>query len=366
MQILITGANGFIGQNLIKHLSHCRADDQIIGYDTDSSDDLSDLCRNADFIFHLAGINRPKDIDDFSKGNIDLTTQIISYAKEGKCPPILLTSSTQASKDNPYGNSKAAAEEAIFAYSINNKLPSYVFRLPGVFGKWCRPNYNSVVATFCNNIAHDLPIEIHDPCFLLDLVYIDDVCKAFISALDGYTKKLENFCIVSPVYSITLGDLAKTLKSFSSSRADLSIPDSADELTKKLYATYLSYLPNFDYPLKMNIDARGSFTEIIRTKDRGQVSVNITKAGITKGNHWHHTKNEKFIVVAGEGIIRLRKINDTKIIEYKVSGENIQAIDIPPGYTHNIENLGKSDLITVMWASEPFDTKNPDTYFEQV
>jgi len=286
------------------------------------------------------------------------------YCKEGKKPAVLLTSSAQATLDNEYGKSKKAAEELAVGYEKSTGVQCFVYRLPGVFGKWCRPNYNSVVATFCNNIARGLPISVNDPNAELTLAYIDDVMNLFSQALKG--KKAELL-----TYTVTLARIKELLESFHESRKTLSVLDVSNEFVKKLHATYLSYLPieSFLYPLKMNVDERGSFTEILRTAHHGQFSVNITKPGITRGNHWHHTKCEKFVVVSGEGVVRFRNImpfcsND--IIEYKVSGTNMEVIDIPPGYTHNIENTGKVDLVAFMWCNEQYDPNRPDTLFVEV
>ena|GEM_PF-240378 len=280
----------------------------------------------------------------------------------------LITSSIQANLDNPYGRSKKAGEDLVFNFGKENDNKTLVYRLPNLFGKWCRPNYNSVVATFCYNIANDLPIKINDPNVVLTLAYIDDVVEEFINALEGRENRNGEFCEVSKTYNVSLGKIAELIYSFKKTREEHTIPNMSDEFTKKLYNTYLSYLPKdkFSYELKMNVDNRGSFTEFIKTLNRGQVSVNISKPGITKGNHWHHTKNEKFLVVSGKGVIRFRKIDSDEIIEYYVSGDKLEVVDIPPGYTHNIENLGDTDLVTIMWANEPFDPEKPDTYYLEV
>lgn len=367
--ILITGANGFVGKNLKITLTQ-RNDLKVTCYDTNNDPaTLPSLLLEADFIFHLAGVNRPQNIEEFATGNTGLTQIVISILKEhGKKTPLLITSSTQAAQDNPYGISKREAEEAVFDYGQSTGAPVHVFRLPNVFGKWCRPNYNSAVATFCHNIAHDLPIQINDPAATMNLVYIDDVVSEFIATMDGKPHKMEAFCQVPTVHTITLGKIADLISSFKESRSSRTIPDMSDPFTKKLYSTYLSYLPKdqFSYPLKMNVDDRGSFTEFIKTPDRGQVSVNISKPGITKGNHWHHTKNEKFLVVNGQGVIKFRKIGSEEILEYHVSGDKLEVVDIPTGYTHNITNIGKTDMVTVMWCNEMFDPERPDTFFESV
>ena len=304
------------------------------------------------------------------EGNFDLTLKLLELLKKhNNKAPVLLTSSIQAEKDNPYGRSKKAGEDLLLNYYYETDAKVYVYRLPNLFGKWSKPNYNTVVATFCHNIARGLEIQINNPDTELNLCYIDDILEEFMRALEGNpTIQDDNFCVVPVTHNIKLGELADLIKSFKESRSNLGIPDMEDELTKKLYSTYLSFLPEdqFSYDLKMNCDHRGSFTEFMRTPERGQVSVNISKPGITKGNHWHHTKNEKFLVVSGEGLIRFRKIGSDEIIEYKVSGEKLQVVDIPTGYTHSIVNVGDSDLVTVMWANECFDPGKPDTHFVEV
>lgn len=369
MKILVTGAKGFIGKNLIAELKN-RGYNEIYEYDKDTSEvDLEEFTKNCEFVFHLAGVNRPENVEEFMEGNFGFTSILLEKLKNysNKCP-ILITSSIQAKLDNPYGKSKKAGEDLLFKYGKENKSEVLVYRLPNVFGKWCRPNYNSAVATFCNNIANDLPIQVNDPEVIMNLVYIDDVVEEFINALEHKQNKVDEFCYIPIVHTIKLGEIVDIIKSFKESRKNLQLPNMGDAFTKKLYSTYLSYLPKdqFSYPVKMNIDNRGSFTELFKTMDKGQVSVNISKPGITKGNHWHHTKNEKFVVVGGTGIIRFRKIDSDEVIEYKVSGDNIEVIDIPVGYTHNIENIGDTDMVTIMWANELFDKDRPDTYFMEV
>jgi UDP-2-acetamido-2,6-beta-L-arabino-hexul-4-ose reductase len=367
--ILVTGSAGFVGKNLVETL---RLRDDVALTTFDIEDDaavLTAALAKVDFVFHLAGVNRPQNEEEFRTGNTGLTEQIVTQLQQqGRSVPVLLCSSTQAALDNPYGASKRQAEEAVFAYAKATSAQVFVFRLPNLFGKWCRPNYNSAVATFCHNIANDLPIQVNDPNYTLTLAYIDDVVSAFIAALEGNATIGEGYAVVEPVHTIALGAVTELLHSFKASRNDLSVCDMTDPLAKKLYSTYLSYLPTdgFSYPLKMNVDDRGSFSEFIRTPDRGQVSVNISKPGITKGNHWHHTKNEKFLVVSGTGVIRFRKIGSEEIIEYAVSGEKLEVVDIPTGYTHNISNTGESDMVTVMWVNEPFNPEVPDTFFEPV
>ncbi|QHI72085.1 polysaccharide biosynthesis C-terminal domain-containing protein [Aminipila terrae] len=387
MKILITGAYGFIGKNLICELKNKGYHDLCFcGKDT-SIEELDKYTKDCDFVFHLAGVNRPEHVEEFMSQNYGFTDTLLQMLKKHKnTAPILCTSSTQAMQDNPYGKSKLAEEEAIFNYGKETGAPLFVYRLTNVFGKWCRPNYNSVVATFCYNVANDLPIQINDENKVLDLVYIDDVLKAFISCLEGHGEDYINATpdgrlVLTTLHKVSLGRLAGLIKEFKKDRVTLNVPDMANGFTKKLYSTFLSYMPEeqFAYPLKMNIDNRGSFTEILKTQGFGQVSVNISKPGITKGNHWHHTKTEKFLVVSGKGVIRFKKVftdlfddNNIKylkpesIIEYFVSGEKLEVIDIPPGYTHNITNLGDTDMVTIMWANESYNPNDPDTYFLEV
>lgn len=369
MKILVTGANGFIGKNLIAELRN-RDYTEIFEYGKETNFSLlEDYCKEVDFVFHLAGINRPKDEFEFMDGNYGFTSTLLDALKkhQNTCP-VMISSSTQAELDNPYGISKKAGEELLFEYSKETSSKVLVYRFPNVFGKWCKPNYNSAVATFCHNVAHDLPITVNDPSVLMNLVYIDDVVEELISALKSNENSVGDFCEVPVDHTITLGEVVDLIYSFKKSREERSIPNMSDLITKKLYSTYLSYLPEdqFSYDLKMNVDQRGSFTEFIKTPERGQVSVNISKPGITKGNHWHHTKNEKFLVVSGKGVIRFRKIDSDDIIEYFVSGDKMEVVDIPTGYTHNIENLGDVVMVTVMWANEYFDPDKPDTYYLEV
>ncbi|NLW01191.1 MAG: capsular polysaccharide biosynthesis protein CapF [Clostridiales bacterium] len=380
MNILVTGAKGFIGKNLVAWLKNIKegkdktfsvnTDLNIFEYDIDTDPDLLDeYCRTTDFVFNLAGVNRPKDQGEFMSGNFGFASTLLdTLKKHGNRCPVMLSSSIQATLDNPYGRSKMAGEDLFFDYAKETGAKVLVYRFPNVFGKWCRPNYNSAIATFCHNIARDLPITVHDRSVIMNLAYIDDVVTELINALAGNENRKGQFCEVPIVYTITLGEIVDLIYSFKASRDKRSIPNMADEFTKKLYATYLSYLPTdqFSYPLKMNIDERGSFTEIIRTPDRGQFSINIIKPGITKGNHWHNTKNEKFLVVSGSGVIRFRRIDSNEVIEYYVSGDKLEVLDIPTGYTHNIENLGDTDLITFMWANECFNPNIPDTFYEEV
>lgn len=369
MTILVTGSAGFIGRNLLAEL-RTQGQYELLEYDVDTpSDFLTEYARQCDFVFHLAGVNRPKNPAEFVSGNVDFTARLLEALQEHENhAPIVATSSVQAALDNPYGRSKQAGEALLFQYGASTEVPVFLYRLPGVFGKWCRPNYNSVVATFCHNTARELPIQVNDPAAELSLVYIDDVVSSFLTTLKESIPKSGRFASVEPIHQIRLGELAVLLKRFHNSRRTLELPNLADPLEKKLYSTYLSYLPegDFAYPLTTHSDQRGSFTEMLRTPERGQVSVNISHPGITKGNHWHHTKNEKFLVVRGQGLIRFRKIGQTNIIEYPVSGDQLCVVDIPPGYTHSIINTGKEDMVTVMWANEPFDPDNPDTYYEEV
>ena len=369
MKILITGANGFVGRNLIATLQQMEGF-EILPYDIDTDPALLDEYTKAcAFVFHLAGVNRPEKVEEFMEGNFGFTSLLLdSLKKSENTAPVLITSSIQAALDNPYGQSKKAGEDLMFSYGKETGAKVLVYRFPNVFGKWCRPNYNSAVATFCHNIARDLPIRINDSEVMMHLVYIDDVVEELVRALHGHETLKGNFCAVPVEHAIKLGEIAELLYSFKNSRKELTVPDFSDAFTRKLYAAYLSYLPEdqFSYPLTMNADHRGSFTEMLRTPERGQVSVNISKPGILKGNHWHHTKNEKFLVVSGRGIIRFRRVGSSEVIEYPVSGDQLTVVDIPTGYTHNIENTGDTDLVTIMWASECFDPEKPDTYYLEV
>ena len=382
--VLITGAGGFVGKNLVATLRTAGYTDLLLFEKDDTPATLAEYCRRAAFVVHLAGINRPQSAQEFYTGNAGLTDTLLEALEAaGNKAPVLVTSSIQAALDNDYGKSKHLAEQAIFAHGERSGAPVYVFRMEGVFGKWCRPNYNSVVATFCHNIARGLPIEVRDPSYSLPLVYIDDVVSCIRDAMERgeAVRDKEGFCRIHPVHTVTLGALADTIRGFAKARGGaaaealgsdglptLAVPNLADgSFTKKLYSTYLSYLPEdtFAYDLNMHCDDRGSFTEFLRTPERGQVSVNISRPGIVKGNHWHHTKNEKFLVVKGEGVIRFRRIDAQDVIEYRVSGDHLQVVDIPCGYTHNIENIGDGEMVTVMWANEALDPENPDTFYEQ-
>ncbi len=382
MNILVTGAKGFVGRNLVSQLHNIQSgkaknevlseDLKVYEFDIDSDPaELEIYCKNADFVFNLAGVNRPKEQTEFMEGNFGFASILLTTLKKyNNTCPVMISSSIQATQNNPYGESKRAGENLMFEYSRETGAKVLVYRFPNIFGKWCRPHYNSAVATFCHNIAYDLPIQVNDPAVVLNLVYVDDVVKELLAALSGKENRKGNYCEVSTVYPVALGSIVELLYSFKESRNTLNVPHVGDAFTKKLYSTYLSYLPKdkFGYPLKMNVDPRGSFTEIIRTRDRGQFSVNVSKPHITKGNHWHHTKNEKFMVVSGKGVIRFRNMNEEQgeVIEYYVSGDRMEVIDIPTGYTHHIENLGDTDMVTFMWCNECFDPQNPDTFFEKV
>lgn len=380
MNILITGSNGFIGRNLEAELNniilgkrmHELSEEKLslFCFDKDNTEqELEQYCKNCDMIVHLAGINRPKNTDEFQEGNFGFTEHILNLLyKYNNHPNIIVTSSIQAELDNPYGKSKKNMEDLLFEYEKKTSANVYIYRLPNVFGKWSRPNYNSAIATFCYNISRDLPITVNNRATELNLVYIDDVVEELLQAILGNANRTNSFCSVAQTSKATLGEIVDTLYSFKKMRSDLSIPDLSNLLTKQLYSTYFSFMneDSFSYSLNMHTDNRGSFTEIIRTAQNGQFSVNIIKPGIIKGNHWHHTKNEKFLVVSGTGVIRFRKIGDNKVIEYHVSGDKLEVVDIPVGYTHNIENTGQSDMITFMWANECFDKNRPDTYFEEV
>ena len=381
MNILVTGAKGFVGRNLVSQLHNIQSgkaknygvfsDMQVFEYDVDSDPcELDVYCKRADFVFNLAGVNRPKDQAEFMQGNFGFDSALLDTLKKynNSCP-VMISSSTQAALDNPYGESKRAGENLLFDYARETGARVLVYRFPNVFGKWCRPNYNSAVATFCNNIAHNLPIQVNDPSVMLHLVYVDDVVDELIAALSGNEHREGDYCVVPIVHTVTLGKIVDLLYSFREMSGNLQVPDLGDPFTKKLYSTYLSYFPKdkFSYPLKMNVDSRGSFTEIIRTPDRGQFSVNISKPGITKGQHWHHTKNEKFVVVSGHGLIQLRKIGTDEVLNYEVNGDKIEVVEMIPGYTHNIINLSDTeDLVTFMWCNECFDPARPDTFFEEV
>lgn len=371
MKVLVTGAKGFIGKNLISELER-REGVCVLPFDIDTPSELLDeYCRECDFVFNLAGVNRPEHVEEFMEGNFGFATTLVETLKKyGNTCPVMNSSSIQAALENPYGKSKKAGEDMMFSYGQESGAQVYIYRFPNVFGKWCRPNYNSAVATFCHNIAHNLPIQVNDRSTVMHLVYIDDVVEELLQALDRHPHvNADGYCYVPVEHEITLGEIVNLLYSFRESRSNFMIPDMTENsFEKKLYSTYLSYLPEeeFSYPLVMHEDARGSFTEILKSADRGQVSINISKPGITKGNHWHHTKNEKFVVVSGKALIRFRKYGEDRVIEYHVSGDKLEVVDIPTGYTHSIINEGETDLVTLMWCNECFDPGKPDTIYEPV
>ena len=386
MNILVTGAKGFVGKNLCESLKSIRDGkdrtrpnlniEKIFEYDVDTDPELLDAyCEKADFVFNLAGVNRPKDNAEFMRGNFGFASTLLdTLKKHGNRCPVMLSSSIQATcvgrYDSDYGRSKKAGEDLFFAYGEETGAKVLVYRFPNLFGKWCRPNYNSVVATFCHNIAHDLPIQVNDPATELELLYIDDLVAEMLDALEGREHRDGQFCFVPTTHRVTLGEIAELLDRFYDQPTTLVMPEiPAGSFAKKLYSTYLSYLPKEKaaFPLKMNVDARGSFTELLKTADCGQFSVNISKPGITKGQHWHHSKWEFFIVVSGHGLIQMRKIGTDEVLNFEVSGEKIEAVHMLPGYTHNIINLSDTEnLVTVMWANEQFDPDHPDTYYEEV
>lgn len=367
--VLVTGADGFIGRNLREALQ--RLDEvRILCIDiTDGPATLPDLLAQADLVFHLAGVNRPKELEEFQTGNAALTARIVELITGlGRKIPLVVTSSTQAALDNPYGISKRQAEEAVFAYGRNTGAPVYVYRLTNVFGKWSRPNYNSVVSTFCHNIAHGIDITISNPDNMIELVYIDDVVSEFIRILRGTVSQSNSCLSVGPTYRITLGDLAERIHALRDIRTTLVIPDLADDFTRKLHATFISYLDtkDFSHGLDIKADQRGELAELIKSPHFGQMFVSRTHAGITRGNHYHNTKIEKFCVLEGEALIRFRHLFSDDVIEYRVTGDVWEVVDIPPGYTHHIENIGNGEMITLFWANQIFDHLQPDTYYQEV
>ena len=399
MNILITGAAGFVGKNLTAALQNIRDGKdrthpaiqigEIYLYDIDSPNSvLEEGCRNADFVFNLAGVNRPQNQEEFMQGNFGFASTLLDTLKKyGNTCPVMLSSSIQATlvgryANGEYGKSKKAGEELFFSYAEETGAKVLVYRFPNLFGKWCRPNYNSAVATFCNNIACDLPITVSDPAVQLELLYIDDLVDEMMAALEGKEHRCEfegvetvltdggRYCAAPVTHHVTLGQIVQLLEDFKNQPSTLVMPEiPKGSFAKKLYSTYLSYLPKekVAFPLKMNVDARGSFTELLRTGNCGQFSVNISKPGITKGQHWHHTKWEFFIVVSGHGLIQMRKVGSDEVLNFEVSGEKIEAVHMLPGFTHNIINLSDTeDLVTVMWANEQFDPEKPDTFFEKV
>ncbi len=398
MNILVTGAAGFVGKNLVASLKSIKDGkdktrpniqiENIFEYDIDTDPVLIDeYCQKADFVFNLAGVNRPQNPEEFMQGNFGFASTLLETLKKHKntCP-VMLSSSIQATcigrYDGDYGRSKKAGEELVFDYGKETGAKVLIYRFPNLFGKWCRPNYNSAVATFCNNIANDLPIQVNDRAVQLELLYIDDLVQEMFDALENKEHRCEfddintvicengRYCAVPTTHKITLGEIVDLLEEFKTQPQSLVIPEIPDNsFAKKLYSTYLSYLPKekVSFPLKMNVDARGSFTELFKSNKCGQVSVNISKPGITKGQHWHHSKWEFFVVVSGHGLIQERKIGTDEVLNFEVSGDKIEAIHMLPGYTHNIINLSETeDLVTVMWANEQFDLNKPDTFFEVV
>ena len=399
MNVLITGANGFVGKNLTQRLSTIKdrrdrtrpalqIEEILLCTRDTSAETLVGYCQKADFVVHLAGVNRPQDPGEFAAGNTDFTRTLLEMLLEsGNRCPVLLSSSIQASlagryAGSPYGQSKKAAEKLLLAYGKEAGAAGIIYRLPNLFGKWCRPNYNSAVATFCHNYAHDLPITVNDPGVELELLYIDDLVDEMIAALEGREHHCEfegvdtvltasgRYCAAPVTHRATLGQIVALLDSFKAQPETLLMPEiPAGSFAKKLYSTYLSYLPREKaaFPLKMNVDARGSFTELLKTANCGQFSVNVSNPGITKGQHWHNTKWEFFIVVAGHGLIQERRIGSDEVLEFEVRGDKPQAVQMLPGYTHNIINLSETEnLVTLMWANEPFDPDHPDTFFEPV
>ena len=369
MKVLVTGAAGFIGKNLCQHLKEVK-DIELLTFD--KGDDFSDIEKNIkdiNFIFHLAGVNRPENVEEFYKGNTDLTKSIIELLKlKNLTTPILITSSIQATKDNDYGKSKKQAEDLLIDYNTNNN--AYVYRLHNVFGKWCRPNYNSVIATFCYNVSHSIEITVNDENVELELVYIDDAINEFINILKGNKpiKREGSYCYVEPTYKITLGELARKIKDFKINMESILVPQTGDDFIKKLFSTYLSYveLDDMVFTPKMNIDDRGSFTELIKTVDSGQVSISVSKPGVFRGNHYHHTKMEKFIVVKGQARITFQHVTTGELKEYYVDDKELKIVNIPVGYTHKIENIGEEEMILLLWCNEIFDKNRPDTYMMEV
>lgn len=370
MKVLVTGAKGFVGRNLISQFRY-QDNIELYEYDLDTPQEMLDIyCRSSEFVYHLAGVNRPEELSDYMEGNWGFTFRLLNTLKKfnNSCP-IMMASSIQAVKDNLYGKSKLAGELLLQKYSSQTGSQIYVYRFPNLYGKWSMPNYNSVVATFCYNIARNLPITVHDSNTDLDLVYIDDVIYELASLLEhrGHVDT-DGYYYVPNVTSVTVGRLAELIKSFSNYQTNLGLPQLNDVFQRNLYATYLSYLPyeKMAYPLKMNSTEKGSFTELLRTADKGQVSVNILKPGITKGNHWHHTKVEKFIVVSGSGVVKQRRVDDDEVYEFAVTAQNLEVIEILPGFTHTIANTGDSDMVTVMWCSECYNSEYPDTYYMEL
>lgn len=369
MKILVTGSKGFVGKNLMATLKYL--DYEVVTFNRDNSlHDLKEMVLDVDFVVHLAGSNRPINTDDFYSVNADLTKELVNAIENtGRAIPILLSSSIQALNDSDYGKSKLFGENIVIDYAKRSGAQIYIYRYPNLFGKWSQPNYNTVIATWCHNISRDLPIQVNDSNVEIELAYIDDVIEETVNAIEGKGNHVDNYFFeVSNTSKVRLGRIIELLKFFKASRQSLFLPDMSKGFETQLYSTYLSFLPTdqFSYPLTMHKDHRGSFTEFLKTNDRGQVSINISKPGITKGEHWHHSKNEKFLVVKGDGLIQLRDIYSNEIVEYCISGDKLEVVDIPTGYTHNIINTSTEDMVTVMWVNEPFNPTRPDTYFEKV
>ena len=388
MKILVTGAKGFVGKNLCAQLLNIKDNkalwynlpepiEAIYEYDIDStSEQLKKWCKECSFVFNLAGINRPKDPEEFMQGNFGFATTLLDTLKKYKnnCP-VLLSSSSQAAFDNPYGVSKKAGEELMFKYARETGSNVYIYRFPNIFGKWCRPNYNSVIATFCHNIANGLPIHVEDSDVMLNLVYIDDVVDELINCLCGNEYREGKYCYVPNVNKVRLGDVVELIFSYNAGRSTLRVPNVSNSLKKNLYSTFVSYLPEdkISYPLEMKFDLRGSFTEFVRTENHGQISINISKPKTTKGQHWHNNSVERFLVVSGKGLIQLRKVGVDEhgrkypVINYYVDSSNLRVVEMIPGYTHSLINLSETeDLVTIIWGNDCFDSNRPDTYFDPV
>ena len=371
MKVLVTGSKGFIGKNLIERLS--RVDGlTVIGFDKgDSVENLSLVIKEIDFVFHLAGVNRSESVEEFYVGNTDLLKDIIAGIENSNCKiPILLSSSTQVEQDNDYGKSKTRAEMALATYAQNNDVPVFIYRLSNVFGKWCRPNYNSVVATWCYNLTRDLPIQVNDEAVVLDLVYIDDVVESFTShlAFEDHALTDDHHYEIGTIYERSLAEISGLLRAFKDGRESLFVSEVGSGFERALYATYLSYYPidQFSYDLTGHSDDRGTFYEILKTLGSGQFSISTTKPGITRGDHYHNTKNERFLVIKGEALIKLRQIHDEQIVTYEVSDKKMEVVEMIPGYTHNITNVGDSEMMFLIWANETYDPDHPDTYYLEV
>ncbi|HML47423.1 MAG TPA: NAD-dependent epimerase/dehydratase family protein [Clostridia bacterium] len=364
MKLLITGSGGFLGKNLCAHL-RSRGHSNLLEYARDTGPDaLHRYAADCDFVFHLAGVNRPDRPEGFEENHAFTAALLEALERHQNKAPVLYASSAQAALENPYGLSKRRAEALLREYAARTGAKVYLYRLPGIFGKWCRPNYNSVVATFCDAAINGRPLRIDDPDAKLTLAYVDDVAGAMMDALEREPLRRGDFCEVEPVYRMTVGELATLIASFGESRAKRTVPDMGDALTAKLYSTYVSFLPEdgFGYPLTVHADARGSFAEFLKSENAGQVSINVSKPGFTKGGHWHHTKIEKFLIVSGTGLLRFQRLGGGRLIEYPVSGADLQVIEVPPGYVHTVENTGTDDLVMVIWASQRFDPQRPDTH----